>query len=175
MEVTLHDFQTLIRRIPEALQCPHGYLGTFTLWEASCQGSATLWSPCGSPVEKQRGDRETGLIRQSGVGRLSARDSTGVKEPPWISSPNKSLTCSCSSCHWTEATWVTAVRTMWMSPVNPQHHEIRNYFLKLFHLLGGDRKLKHHLSIKSLQTFFFKQPKESKGFEIEHGSLIKEG
>ena len=63
-----------------------------------------------------------------------------------------------------------------MSPINPQHHEIRNYFLKPFHLLGGDRKLKHHLSIKSLQTIFFKkQPKESKGFEIEHGSLIKEG
>lgn len=63
-----------------------------------------------------------------------------------------------------------------MSPVNPQHHEIRNYFLKPFHLLGGDRKLKHQLSIKSLQTIKKKKkPKESKGFEIEHGSLIKEG
>lgn len=64
-----------------------------------------------------------------------------------------------------------------MSPVNSQHHEIRNYFLKPFHLLGGDRKLKHQLSIKSLQTIKKKkkQPKESKGFETEHGSLIKEG
>jgi hypothetical protein len=46
MEVTMHDFQALVRRILEALQCTLGYLAMLTLRDASYSVTIpiTLWT-----------------------------------------------------------------------------------------------------------------------------------
>lgn len=77
-----------------------------------------------------------------------------VKKPSWMSRPSKLSYGSRHSCHLTAARWETALKTIWIIPVNPQNHEIRNYFIKLLHLLGSNRKLEHYLSVKTWKQCF---------------------
>lgn len=159
VEVTLHDSQALVRRIPEALQWSIPWVPWNAPWGRSQlpgKMSNKLWPPCcedgSQPCAEECEEREPGLARHNVQATTSEGSHLGCPAPTSLDRATY-RTCGQLQLAFNGSHMGNTNANHQDEPSQPIESVIRNDFIKLLHL-ECNRKLEHHLSIKSLKTMF---------------------